>query len=509
MSFVSLSGAPGFGRFSAAEDGLTKKGAAHFLFQHKVECRFADGTRGEVRYLDRQPRLGYKNTWSRPCRRWNGRKEWVNYQQAAVDYFCSANYGVEEGRGVTLTRKDKPTVRISHTRAGPLAHHSLLICTATGYYPSGVRFKWLKNGQEQTEGVGYADEVQNGDWTFLNQAMLETVPQRGDFYACQVEHRSLKEPITVQWEPRSSNSAQSKVWTGALGAVLGVAFGAAGVSFYLKTRRVSLSSFQQPCEASSISPDGSRDAHVVLLVPPPPQSSSVSRQHSDRLSLKLLSGTAGMAGKFTVWEDDWRRDCSQFAFRLKSFAGLLLPFRIKKSQAAKLKPEGLDGLRSVDAFCRCNYAVEEGRGVTVTRKDQPTVKISHTRAGPLAHHSLLICTATGYYPSGVRFRWLKNGQEQTEGVGYADEVHNGDWTFLNQAMLETVPQRGDLYACQVEHGSRKEPIAVQWEPRSSNSAQSKVWTGALGAVLGVVFGAAGVSFYLKTRRGSSRLGFAY
>ncbi|KAL8213520.1 UNVERIFIED_CONTAM: hypothetical protein K2H54_066405 [Gekko kuhli] len=151
---------------------------------------------------------------------------------------------------------------------------------------------------------------------------------------------------------------------------------------------------------------------------------------------------------------------------------------------------------------RSNFSPVNGafQGVRMEPADQPTVKISHTRAGPLAHHSLLICTATGYYPSGVRFRWLKNGQEQTEGAGYADEIHNGDWTFLNQAMLETVPQRGDLYACQVEHSSLKEPIAVQWEPRSSNSAQSKVWTGALGAVLGVVFGAAGVSFYLKTRR---------
>ncbi|KAL8213530.1 UNVERIFIED_CONTAM: hypothetical protein K2H54_066431 [Gekko kuhli] len=224
--------------------------AAHFLIQVKHECHYADGTQGDVWYLlrgiygqqeidrfdSRRGEYEALTPLAEPdVANWNSQKESLDYERGAVDRFCRYNYGVEE-ESDTVTRRDQPTVRISHTRAGPLAHHSLLICTATGYYPSGVRFRWLKNGQEQTEGVGYADEIHNGDWTFLNQAMLETVPQRGDVYACQVEHSSLKEPITVQWEPRSSNSAQSKVWTGALGAVLGVAFGAAGVSFYLKTR---------------------------------------------------------------------------------------------------------------------------------------------------------------------------------------------------------------------------------------------------------------------------------
>ncbi|KAL8213509.1 UNVERIFIED_CONTAM: hypothetical protein K2H54_066360 [Gekko kuhli] len=226
--------------------------AARFLHQVKSECRFADGTRGEVWLLERHVygREEFARFDSRrgsyealtplgepEARDLNSRKDWMDYRRGQVDTFCRHNYGVEEGLGVTLTRKDQPTVKISHTKAGPLARHSLLICTATGYYPSGVRFRWLKNGQEQTEGVGYADEIHNGDWTFLNQAMLETVPQRGDVYACQVEHSSLKEPIAVQWELRSSNSAKSKVWMGALGAVLGVVFGAAGVSFYLRTRR--------------------------------------------------------------------------------------------------------------------------------------------------------------------------------------------------------------------------------------------------------------------------------
>ncbi|XP_015263279.1 PREDICTED: HLA class II histocompatibility antigen, DP beta 1 chain-like [Gekko japonicus] len=131
---------------------------------------------------------------------------------------------------------------------------------------------------------------------------------------------------------------------------------------------------------------------------------------------------------------------------------------------------------------------------------QPSVKISHTKAGPRAHHSLLICTAAGYYPSEINVKWLKNGQEQTEGLGYADELRNGDWTFQNQVMLEMVPQWGDLYACQVEHSSLKEPITIQWVPEMSDSAKSKMWTGGMGALLGVVFGAVAISLYLKNKK---------
>ncbi|KAL8213533.1 UNVERIFIED_CONTAM: hypothetical protein K2H54_066446, partial [Gekko kuhli] len=224
---------------------------AHFLHQRKAECRYANGTAGEVLYLDRYVygreeylRFDSRRGWYEAltelgepdARYWNSQKEILDDEQASLDYFCRGNYRVAETAQV-VGREAQPTVKISHTRAGPLAHHSLLICTATGYYPSGVRFRWLKNGQEQTEGVGYADELQNGDWTFQNQAMLETVTQRRDVYTCQVEHRSLKEPIAVQWVPEMSDSAKSKMWTGGVGALLGVAFGAVEISLYLKNRK--------------------------------------------------------------------------------------------------------------------------------------------------------------------------------------------------------------------------------------------------------------------------------
>ncbi|XP_043383561.1 HLA class II histocompatibility antigen, DP beta 1 chain [Chelonia mydas] len=82
---------------------------------------------------------------------------------------------------------------------GVPAHCNLLVCSVTGFYPSGIEIKWLKNGQEQTAGVVSMELLQNGDWTFQILVMLEMSPRRGDVYTCQVEHISLRDPLTVHW----------------------------------------------------------------------------------------------------------------------------------------------------------------------------------------------------------------------------------------------------------------------------------------------------------------------
>ncbi|XP_015685675.1 rano class II histocompatibility antigen, A beta chain-like, partial [Protobothrops mucrosquamatus] len=130
----------------------------------------------------------------------------------------------------------KPTVSISATKLDPASPHTILLCTVRGFYPVEIKVRWLKNGWLEEEGVAFGEELQNGDWTYQLQVMLETQPQRGDVYACQVEHASLEAPITVQWEPRSSNSAKSKLWTGIVAAVIGVIFFAMGLSLYLKSK---------------------------------------------------------------------------------------------------------------------------------------------------------------------------------------------------------------------------------------------------------------------------------
>ncbi|XP_039200353.1 H-2 class II histocompatibility antigen, E-S beta chain-like isoform X1 [Crotalus tigris] len=241
-------------RIPGSEGG--KETPAHFLYQAKGECHFFNGTR-RVRFLerhfyDRQEYLRFDSARGEfeavtalgkgDAEAFNRDKQRLQDRKAAVDYFCQHNYGVynyevakREER--LIGRRAKPTVSISPTKLDPTSPNTILLCIVRGFYPVEIEVRWLKNGQPEKEGVAFGEELQNGDWTYQLHVMLETQPQRGDVYTCQVEHASLEAPITVQWEPRSSNSARSKLWTGIVAAVIGVIFFAMGLSLYLKSKK--------------------------------------------------------------------------------------------------------------------------------------------------------------------------------------------------------------------------------------------------------------------------------
>ncbi|XP_070792299.1 rano class II histocompatibility antigen, A beta chain-like [Pituophis catenifer annectens] len=241
-------------RIPGSEGG--KEIPAHFLYQHKCECRFLNGTQ-RVRFLDRYfydrqefarfdsdlgKHVAVTELGKASADKWNRDEQLLQYEKDSVDRFCRYNYGVNSYQAPkreerAIGRRAKPTVSISPTKMEPSSPNTILLCTATGFYPMEIEVQWLKNGRLEEEGVAFGEELQNGDWTYQLQVMLETQPQRGDIYTCKVGHASLEAPITVQWEPRSSSSARSKLWTGIMGAVIGVAFLAVGLFSYLKSKK--------------------------------------------------------------------------------------------------------------------------------------------------------------------------------------------------------------------------------------------------------------------------------
>uniref|UniRef100_A0A8D2J0C0 Ig-like domain-containing protein n=1 Tax=Varanus komodoensis TaxID=61221 RepID=A0A8D2J0C0_VARKO len=94
---------------------------------------------------------------------------------------------------------------------------------------------------------------------------------------------------------------------------------------------------------------------------------------------------------------------------------------------------------------------------------------------PTAKTPRVVCLSAGAYiptypsvlqsfcPQEIKVRWLKNGQGVTEGVFYREELHNGDWMFQTQVLLEDTLQHSDVYACQEEHASLEMPISVRWD----------------------------------------------
>uniref|UniRef100_A0A8D2IQP5 Ig-like domain-containing protein n=1 Tax=Varanus komodoensis TaxID=61221 RepID=A0A8D2IQP5_VARKO len=195
---------------------LSSLGASprRFLHQTKHECRFSNATgRVQVRFLfrhiyDRTEIARFDSARGRyealtplgepdtEC--WNSQKEVLEDARAAVDTFCWCNYGLPEA-GRVVGRRVQPVVTISPTKDDPLSPRTLLLCTAASFYPREIEVRWLKNGRRATEGVFYGEDLHNGDWTYQTQVMLEDTPQRGEIYTCQVEHASLKTPITVHW----------------------------------------------------------------------------------------------------------------------------------------------------------------------------------------------------------------------------------------------------------------------------------------------------------------------
>ncbi|XP_027976216.1 H-2 class II histocompatibility antigen, E-S beta chain-like [Eumetopias jubatus] len=164
----------------------------------------------------------------------NRQKDVVERTRAAVDTVCRHNYGV--GESFTVQRRVEPTVTVYPTKTQSLQHHNLLVCSVNGFYPGHIEVRWFRNGQEEEAGVVSTGLIRNGDWTFQTLVMLETVPQSGEVYTCQVEHPSLTSPVTVEWRAQS-DSAQSKMLSGIGGFVLGLLFLVVGLFIYFRNQK--------------------------------------------------------------------------------------------------------------------------------------------------------------------------------------------------------------------------------------------------------------------------------
>uniref|UniRef100_A0A8D0BNP1 Ig-like domain-containing protein n=1 Tax=Salvator merianae TaxID=96440 RepID=A0A8D0BNP1_SALMN len=221
----------------------------HFLYQVRTECRFQNGTQ-RVQMLDRYfwGRQEYVRFDSqvgkfvaltelgRPdAEYWN--REFLQSEKADVDRFCRHNYGIDWP--FARDRRVQPIVTITPMDHPTTSQNILLICNVGRFFPPDIEIKWFKNGEEE-EGshVSSTDLIRNGDWTFQTEVMLETQLERGDVYTCQVDHASLKEPVTVQWGRNpQSDAARSKMWTGIVGCILFLVFVTPGVFLYVKNKK--------------------------------------------------------------------------------------------------------------------------------------------------------------------------------------------------------------------------------------------------------------------------------
>ncbi|XP_050161952.1 class II histocompatibility antigen, B-L beta chain-like isoform X1 [Myiozetetes cayanensis] len=159
--------------------------------------------------------------------------------------------------------------------------------------------------------------------------------------------------------------------------------------------------------------------------------------------------------------------------------------------------EALEYMRAaVDTYCRHNYPIVTP--FSVNRRVPPSVSISLVPSSSQPGPGRLLCSVMDFYPAPVQVRWFQDGQELPEHVVATDVVPNGDWTYQVLVMLEIPPRRGVTYTCQVEHVSLEHPLSRHWE-MPQDTVQSKILVGVGGFVLGFVFLAVGLGFYLREK----------
>ncbi|KAM4751839.1 class II histocompatibility antigen, B-L beta chain-like [Cyanocitta cristata] len=167
-----------------------------------------------------------------------------------------------------------------------------------------------------------------------------------------------------------------------------------------------------------------------------------------------------------------------------------------------------DTRASVDTYCRHNYDVSTP--FLVDRRVRPSVSISLVPSSSQPSPGRLLCSVMDFYPAEIQVRWFQGQQELSGHVVATDIVPNGDWTYQLLVLLEIPPQRGGqlhLPGGARQPGAAAEPALGIWGVLSPadlpemppDAGRSKMLTGIGGFVLGFVFLALGLGFYLRKK----------
>uniref|UniRef100_A0A8C9MIQ8 Ig-like domain-containing protein n=1 Tax=Serinus canaria TaxID=9135 RepID=A0A8C9MIQ8_SERCA len=158
-------------------------------------------------------------------------------------------------------------------------------------------------------------------------------------------------------------------------------------------------------------------------------------------------------------------------------------------------PVPVQSTPALPSLSQCPPADSSVSPLSLTLPVPPSVSISLVPSSSQPCPGRLLCSVMDFYPAPIQVRWFQGQQEFSEHVVATDVVPNGDWTYQLLVLLETAPQHGLTYTCQVEHVSLEQPLSRHWE-MPPDAARSKMLTGIGGFVLVFVFLALGLGFYL-------------
>ncbi|XP_042359121.1 H-2 class II histocompatibility antigen, A-K alpha chain-like [Plectropomus leopardus] len=133
-------------------------------------------------------------------------------------------------------RQDAPDISIYTRDEEEDGVMNTLFCLANHFYPPSINFTWTKNGVEVTDGVLDLRYRQNSDGTFHRISTLSFTPQKGDVYACSVEHQASHQPLSKNWELKERQSRVSHA-AGFLGGSLVLCLMGIGAGAFFFTKQ--------------------------------------------------------------------------------------------------------------------------------------------------------------------------------------------------------------------------------------------------------------------------------
>nr|AXY65414.1 MHC class I antigen [Ctenopharyngodon idella] len=134
----------------------------------------------------------------------------------------------------TLERKVSPQVSLLQKDPS-----SPVTCHATGFYPSGVKISWMKNGQDHDEDVDLGELLPNEDGSFQRMSTLNVGPDewKKNGFSCVVEHQDKTIRKTEDDIITNFDSVPIAVIVGAVAAVvLVIVIGVVGYLVYQRKK---------------------------------------------------------------------------------------------------------------------------------------------------------------------------------------------------------------------------------------------------------------------------------